>query len=141
MLYKQYETQPDCGRVLRLRIKDKHARVLADMARAVNFVWNYCADLSLKVLQCRARFRLIAESLERFTHQRGLFHAHWSTLLPWQVGHHHVPDGFACVSAFQEGINHSFSMPLSMPYILKRYPVRAPLLILLPRPPPKLLES
>jgi putative transposase len=32
-------------RVLRLRIKDKHGKVLSEMARAVNLVWNYCNDL------------------------------------------------------------------------------------------------
>ncbi|MGA7541214.1 MAG: transposase [Steroidobacteraceae bacterium] len=43
-------------RVLRLRIKDKHARVLCEMARAVNLVWNYCNDLSLQVLRRENRF-------------------------------------------------------------------------------------
>lgn len=43
-------------RVLRLRIKDKHARVLAEMARAVNLVWNYCNDLSMQVLRRENRF-------------------------------------------------------------------------------------
>jgi hypothetical protein len=28
-------------RVLRVRIKDRHAAALDEMARAVNFVWNY----------------------------------------------------------------------------------------------------
>lgn len=43
-------------RVLRLRIKDKHARALSEMARAVNLVWNYCNDLSLQVLRRENRF-------------------------------------------------------------------------------------
>ena len=43
-------------RVLRLRLKDKHARVLSQMAGAVNFVWNYCNDLSLQVLWRENRF-------------------------------------------------------------------------------------
>ena len=29
-------------RTLRLRLKDKHANVLAEMARAVNLSWNFC---------------------------------------------------------------------------------------------------
>jgi len=33
-------------KTLKVRIKDKHAKVLNDMARSVNFVWNYCNELS-----------------------------------------------------------------------------------------------
>lgn len=43
-------------RVLRLRVKDKHAGALRAMAREVNLVWNYCNDLSFKVLQRERRF-------------------------------------------------------------------------------------
>ncbi len=43
-------------RVLRLRIKDKHKKVLSEMARAVNFVWNYCNDLSMQVQRREDRF-------------------------------------------------------------------------------------
>lgn len=39
-----------------MRIKDTHARVLAEMARAVNLVWNYCNDLSMQVLRRENRF-------------------------------------------------------------------------------------
>ncbi|MDR4127202.1 RNA-guided endonuclease InsQ/TnpB family protein [Yanghanlia caeni] len=35
-------------RTLRLRLKDKHAAWLREQARAVNFVWNYCNELSFK---------------------------------------------------------------------------------------------
>ena len=52
-------------RILRLRIKDKHARVLSEMARAVNFVWNYCNDLSLQVLRREGRF-IGAHELQRY---------------------------------------------------------------------------
>lgn len=38
-------------RVLRLRLKDKHAPALRAMSRDVNFVWNYCNELSAKVLE------------------------------------------------------------------------------------------
>ena len=38
-------------RVLRVRIKDKHGAALDEMARAVNLVWNYCNELSLRVLE------------------------------------------------------------------------------------------
>ena len=43
-------------RVLRLRLKDKHASSLQDLARQVNFVWNFCNEHSLKVLERERRF-------------------------------------------------------------------------------------
>jgi putative transposase len=43
-------------RVLRLRLKDKHAAALTLMSREVNFVWNYSQDLALKVLERERRF-------------------------------------------------------------------------------------
>ena len=41
---------------LKLRIKDKHATVLNQLARQVNFVWNYCNDLCFKHLQRTGKF-------------------------------------------------------------------------------------
>lgn len=52
-------------RVLRVRIKDKHAAALEEMARAVNLVWNYCNELSLKILERERRFVKSAE-LQRY---------------------------------------------------------------------------
>jgi IS605 OrfB family transposase len=53
-------------RVLRLRLKDKHAAVLSAMAREVNFVWNYVNELSFKVWQRERRF--IGEyEIDRYT--------------------------------------------------------------------------
>jgi putative transposase len=43
-------------RVLRLRLKDKHCSWLAAMARDVNFVWNYCNELSGKIFERERRF-------------------------------------------------------------------------------------
>jgi len=43
-------------RVLRVRIKDKHAVFLSNLAREVNFVWNYCNELSAKVTERERRF-------------------------------------------------------------------------------------
>ena len=43
-------------RTLRLRLKDKHAGFLLEQAREVNFVWNYCNELSHKILQREGRF-------------------------------------------------------------------------------------
>jgi hypothetical protein len=36
-------------RVLRFKMKDKHAALLRELAREVNFVWNFVNELSLKV--------------------------------------------------------------------------------------------
>lgn len=43
-------------RVLRLRIKDKHAGHLLEQSREVNQVWNYSQDLALQVLAREHRF-------------------------------------------------------------------------------------
>ncbi len=43
-------------KVLRLRIKDKHATYLLAQSREVNMVWNYSQDLALQVLQREHRF-------------------------------------------------------------------------------------
>lgn len=46
---------PTVTRVLRFRLKDKHARALREQAYWVNQVWNYCNDLSIKVWQRERR--------------------------------------------------------------------------------------
>ena len=43
-------------RVLRVRIKDRHASALSVMARDVNLVWNFCNELSLKIFERERRF-------------------------------------------------------------------------------------
>lgn len=43
-------------KTLKLRIKDKHAKVLIQLAFEVNFVWNYVNDLSYKHLQRTGKF-------------------------------------------------------------------------------------
>ena len=43
-------------RVLRLRLKDKHASSLQDLARQVNFGWNYCNEHAMRVLEREQRF-------------------------------------------------------------------------------------
>lgn len=43
-------------RVLRFRIKDKHAKHLLEQSREVNQVWNYCQETSLKILARERRF-------------------------------------------------------------------------------------
>src|SRR5579863_2262009 len=43
-------------KVLRLRLKDKHAKMLGALAREVNFVWNYCNDLQITMFNRERRF-------------------------------------------------------------------------------------
>src|SRR6202030_1859621 len=43
-------------RVLRLRVKDKHAKWLCGLAREVTTVFNYCNELSVKVFERERRF-------------------------------------------------------------------------------------
>jgi transposase len=43
-------------KVLRLRLKDKHARFLSEFAREVNFVWNYCNELQITMFNRERRF-------------------------------------------------------------------------------------
>ena len=43
-------------RVLRLRVKDKHAQLLRSQAVEVNLVWNYTQDLVLRFLERERRF-------------------------------------------------------------------------------------
>jgi hypothetical protein len=51
-----YSTEPPVIRPLHLRVKDKHAAWLSSLAREVNFVFNYCNDLSIKVFERERRF-------------------------------------------------------------------------------------
>jgi transposase len=43
-------------RVLRVRIKDKHAPLLRRLAAEVNLVWNYCNEMSQLILRREGRF-------------------------------------------------------------------------------------
>jgi len=43
-------------KVLRLRLKDKHSKFLRDLAGEVNFVWNYCNELQITMLNRERRF-------------------------------------------------------------------------------------
>jgi IS605 OrfB family transposase len=53
-------------RVLRVRLKDKHAAELREAATWVNQVWNYCNALSVKVFERERRF-LSGYDLQKFT--------------------------------------------------------------------------
>lgn len=43
-------------KTLKLRVKDKHIKVLNEMAKSVNFVWNYINDLSSRSIRERGVF-------------------------------------------------------------------------------------
>jgi len=47
---------PFTTRTLRLHLKDKHGACLRELAREVNFVWNYCNEISFNILQREERF-------------------------------------------------------------------------------------
>jgi putative transposase len=51
-----YSSRHSAVRVLRLRVKDKHAAWLCGLAREVNTVFNYCNELSVKVFERERRF-------------------------------------------------------------------------------------
>lgn len=55
-MHKASPSKDQIVRVLRLRLKDKHARALTEKAYWVNQVWNYCNELSYKVWQRERRF-------------------------------------------------------------------------------------
>lgn len=56
----------EATRTLRVRLKDRHAAFLRAQAREVNFVWNYCNELALTILQRENRF-CSAYDLHRYT--------------------------------------------------------------------------
>lgn len=43
-------------KTIRLRVKDRHARVLREMATEVNQVWNYCNALSFRMIRERGKW-------------------------------------------------------------------------------------
>lgn len=53
-------------KTLKLRIKDKHAKVLATMARDVNTVWNFCNETSHKAIRERNTW-ISAYDLQKLT--------------------------------------------------------------------------
>jgi Putative transposase DNA-binding domain len=51
-----YSYRSTAIQVLRLRIKDKHAKLLSDLAREGNTVFKYCNELSAKVFELERHF-------------------------------------------------------------------------------------
>ena len=56
----------DCTKTLRLRIKDKHANVLCQMARQVNQVFNFCNESSHRAIRERHQW-LSGYDLQKLT--------------------------------------------------------------------------
>ena len=56
----------DCTKTLRLRIKDKHAKVLSAMAREVNQVFNFCNETSCRAIRERHQW-LSGYDLQKLT--------------------------------------------------------------------------
>lgn len=55
---------------MKVRVKDKHARLLSKMARSVNFVWNYINELSTRMIKERGVF-LSAYDIHPYTKGAG----------------------------------------------------------------------
>ena len=53
-------------KTLKLRIKDKHSKVLEQLVSEVNFVWNYVNDLSFRHLKGKGEF-LSAYDIAKYT--------------------------------------------------------------------------
>ena len=53
-------------KTLKLRIKDKHCKVLDQLASEVNFVWNYVNDLGFRHLKRKGEF-LSAFDIAKYT--------------------------------------------------------------------------
>lgn len=51
---------------LKVRVKDKHAKQLLKMAASVNYVWNYCNQLSSRAIKERSQF-LSGYTLQSYT--------------------------------------------------------------------------
>jgi len=67
-------------KTLKVRVRDKHATVLRQMARSVNFAWNYLNELSQRSIRERGVF-LSAFDLDRYTQGAGkLLGLHSQTL-------------------------------------------------------------
>ncbi len=57
-------------KTLKVRVRDKHASQLENMARAVNFVWNYINELSTRSIKERGQF-LSAYDIHPYTKGAG----------------------------------------------------------------------
>ena len=53
-------------RVLRERVKDKHCAFLNSLAKEVNFVWNFCNELSTKHTERTGQF-MSSYTMDKYT--------------------------------------------------------------------------
>ena len=53
-------------KTLKVRVRDKHSPLLNQMARSVNFVWNYVNELSHRSIKERGVF-LSAYDIQKYT--------------------------------------------------------------------------
>ncbi|MDY0207037.1 MAG: transposase, partial [Pseudomonas sp.] len=54
------------AKTLKVRVKDKHIPLLNNMARSVNFVWNFVNELSQRSIKERGVF-LSAYDIQKYT--------------------------------------------------------------------------
>ena len=59
-------TVPTTLKTIRVRVRDKHAKVLARMAYETNTVWNFCAELSARMATERGRW-MSGFDLQKYT--------------------------------------------------------------------------
>jgi putative transposase len=69
-------------RVLRMRVKDKHAKWLVALAHEVNTVWNFCNDLQIRVF---ARERRILSGFDFWPYLKGCTRGDCALQLPIQT--------------------------------------------------------
>jgi putative transposase len=76
-----YRHMKQTTRILHLRLKDGHARALQEQACALNFLWNYCNELSVKMWE-RERWPLSGYDFHPFTKGAGKagLGLHWGTI-------------------------------------------------------------
>jgi hypothetical protein len=88
-----YSCRPAAVRVLRLRVKDKHAPWLCSLAREVNTVFNYCNELSMKVFERERRFLL---GFDFWPFLKGATRGDCALHLPVQAVQHQPRQGERC---------------------------------------------
>lgn len=64
--HQQAEREAPCLKTLKIRIKDKHAAVLGQMAREVNQIWNFANETSRRAIQERQKF-MSGYDLQKYT--------------------------------------------------------------------------
>jgi IS605 OrfB family transposase len=100
--------RPTAVRVLRLRVKDKHAPWLSGLAREVNTVFNYCNELSVKVFEREQRF---LSGFEFWPFLKGVTRGDCALHLPVQAVQE-IADLNVCVPRAQRGADEKNKPPV-----------------------------